>query len=102
MPRFPAGEAEPRSGESRPTARRLPGPRPQSILEGMQPLTEAQIRAMTVEERLQLIETVWDSLDPADVPLADEQRAELDRRLDDPNPGPLIPWEQVRSELDGG
>ena len=65
-------------------------------------MTEAQIRAMTVEERLQLIETVWDSLDPADVPLTDEQRAELDRRLDDPNPGSLIPWEQVRAELDGG
>ena len=68
----------------------------------MQPLSEAQIRAMTVEERLQLIETVWDSLEPTVVPLTDEQRAELDRRLDDPTPGPLIPWEQVRAELENG
>ncbi|MGH7714052.1 MAG: addiction module protein [Gemmatimonadaceae bacterium] len=66
----------------------------------MQPLSEAQIRAMTVEERLHLIETVWDSLEPAELPLSDDERAELDRRLDQPAPGPAIPWDQVRAELE--
>jgi putative addiction module component (TIGR02574 family) len=37
------------------------------------------------DQRLDLIEELWESLTPgerADLPLTDEQRAELDRRLD--------------------
>ncbi len=40
------------------------------------------IAQMTPDERLDLIGELWDSLTPADVPLSDEQRAELNRRLD--------------------
>src|SRR5690606_10887765 len=40
--------------------------------------------ALTPDERLLLIEELWDSLtaDPANVPLTDAQRADLQRRLD--------------------
>jgi len=45
----------------------------------------AKILKLPVEERLRLIETIWDSIsaDPSSVPLTDAQREELDRRLDD-------------------
>ena len=52
---------------------------------------------MTAERKLELIEEIWDSLDPNEVPLTQAQRTELDRRLDahddDPNAG--LPWDEV-------
>lgn len=59
------------------------------------------IDKLSVDERLALIGDIWDSLDPADIPLTDAQRVELDRRLDDmdrdPNLG--IPWEDVLQKI---
>ncbi len=59
------------------------------------------IAKMSVDERLALIGDIWDSLDPADIPLTGAQRVELDRRLDDldrdPNLG--IPWEDVLQQI---
>jgi len=37
---------------------------------------------LSPEERIQLAEELWDSLQPADVPLSDDLGAELDRRLE--------------------
>jgi putative addiction module component (TIGR02574 family) len=37
---------------------------------------------LSPEERIQLAEDLWDSLQPADVPLSDDLGAELDRRLE--------------------
>ena len=55
------------------------------------------------EERLRLIEELWDSLNekPGTVPLTDAQREELDRRLDDlERSGPEgIAWEQVLQQI---
>ena len=55
------------------------------------------------EERLQLIEELWESLreTPEAVPLTDAQREELDRRLDDlDRSGPEgIPWEEVLRQI---
>jgi putative addiction module component (TIGR02574 family) len=61
------------------------------------------IEQLTPEERLELIERLWDSLSDEEVPLTDSQRQELDHRLDAlDREGPVgIPWEQVRDELDG-
>jgi putative addiction module component (TIGR02574 family) len=57
------------------------------------------IADLNPEERLRMIEELWDSLSeqPASVPLTDAQRQELDRRLDDlERSGPTgIPWEEV-------
>jgi len=60
---------------------------------------------LTPAERLQLAQDLWDSVDDAvgvDVlPLTEEQRAELDRRLADleANPEDGIPWEQAKREI---
>lgn len=44
----------------------------------------AKLRALPVEERLKLVEDLWDSIaaDQEALPLTAEQEAELDRRLD--------------------
>jgi len=43
------------------------------------------IATLSQEERLRLLEQLWDSLSatPEAIPLTDAQREELDRRLDD-------------------
>ena len=59
------------------------------------------IDRMPVEERLILVEEIWDSIaaDSAAVPLMDAQRAELQNRIeeDDANPDDVTPWEQVKA-----
>ena len=68
-------------------------------------LSERDIETLSVEERLSLIERVWNSLaeTSTDVPLTDGQREELDRRLDElEREGPAgIPWEDVLDEIRG-
>jgi putative addiction module component (TIGR02574 family) len=62
---------------------------------------------LSPEEQLQLLEEIWDRLSehPADLPLSDAQRAELDRRLDaleeDIRAGRPLgrPWSEVRERL---
>ena len=57
------------------------------------------IATLTPEERLELLEQLWDSLTPTPeaVPLTDAQRAELDRRLDDlEREGPVgVTWDEM-------
>ena len=61
------------------------------------------IAALSLEERLQLLEELWDSLceTPETLPLTDAQREELDRRIDDlKREGPTgIPWEEVLTRI---
>ncbi|MEW6745698.1 MAG: addiction module protein [Planctomycetota bacterium] len=56
---------------------------------------------MTPEERLALLEEIWDSLQPEDVPVTDAQRRELDRRLDDleGDRDVGIPWDEVLRQI---
>ena len=64
---------------------------------------KADILRLSVSERIQLAQDIWDSIAevPDSIPLTDEQKAELDRRLDayhkDPNAG--SPWSVVRERL---
>lgn len=60
------------------------------------------IDKLSPEERLELLEKLWDSLSDRDVPLTSRQRQELDRRLDDlDREGPLgIPWDDVLRRLE--
>jgi putative addiction module component (TIGR02574 family) len=68
-------------------------------------LPALNLNILSSEEKLRLLEEVWDSLaaDPAKVPLTDWQRRELDRRLDelDREGSVGIPWERVLSEIEG-
>jgi putative addiction module component (TIGR02574 family) len=61
------------------------------------------IETLSPEERLKLLEKLWDSLSssPDAVPLTEPQREELDRRLDEldrEGPGG-IPWEEVQRRI---
>jgi putative addiction module component (TIGR02574 family) len=50
---------------------------------------------------LKLVQDIWDSIaaSPADVPVPEWHKAELDRRLDHPDPGANLSWDQVRERL---
>ena len=50
----------------------------------MSTLTRANVLSLSVPERIQLVEDIWDTVAevPEEVSLTDEQKAEIDRRLD--------------------
>ncbi|MBS0390108.1 MAG: addiction module protein [Proteobacteria bacterium] len=61
-------------------------------------------RALSIAERIQLVEDIWDSIaaeGPDSVDLTDPQRQELRRRIaaHDADPGSAVPWDTVRAEL---
>lgn len=60
-----------------------------------------QIGSLTPDEKAELIDELWESLEADALPLTEAQREELDRRLHlyDRNPSDVIPWEQVRADL---
>ena len=61
------------------------------------------IEKLAPEERLRLIGELWESLrsTPEAVPLTPQQRAELDRRLDELDQGDvsLVPWDEVKRRI---
>ncbi|MFH0907998.1 MAG: addiction module protein [bacterium] len=61
--------------------------------------------SLSAPERIQRVEDIWDSIAevPESVPLSDEQKAELDRRLDayHRNPDEGSPWGMVRERIVG-
>ena len=66
-------------------------------------LTRIDILNLSISERIQLAQDIWDSVAevPESVTLTEEQKVELDLRLDayhkDPNVG--SPWSLVRERL---
>ena len=64
-------------------------------------LPNLDIENLTAEERLALIEKIWDSLTPDEVGLTDAQRDEFERRLDEleRNPDQAVPWAEARRRL---
>jgi len=69
----------------------------------MSTLAKADILDLSVSERIQLVEDIWDSIAevPTNVELSEEQKMELDRRLDayHENPDSGSPWEMVRERI---
>lgn len=61
------------------------------------------IKKLTADERLRLIEDLWESLrkTPDSVPLTPAQIAELDRRLDEMDNGETAStsWDELKSKL---
>jgi putative addiction module component (TIGR02574 family) len=59
------------------------------------------ILRLPLEERLDLVERIWDSIaaDQAGLPLDETHRRELDRRLDEPASGRALTWEEVQQRL---
>ena len=60
------------------------------------------ISRLSPDERLRLLERLWDSLNDHEVPLTASQREELDERLDElDREGPRgIPWDEVLERLE--
>ena len=63
----------------------------------------AKVLALPVEERIRIAQSIWDSVTevPEAVEVTEEQREELNRRLDayrdDPSAG--SPWPEVRERI---
>lgn len=60
-----------------------------------------QARLLSVEEQLELVESLWDDIAKRNAvpPPTDAQKAELDRRLADheANPDDVVPWSEVKA-----
>jgi putative addiction module component (TIGR02574 family) len=65
-------------------------------------ITALGIDRMSVDERLQLVHEIWESLDTEmdRLPLTEAQSRELDRRVAalDANPEAVTPWETVEAK----
>jgi putative addiction module component (TIGR02574 family) len=59
------------------------------------------IEGLSVAEKIDLLDVLWESLEADEAPLTGAQRAELDYRIarHKQNPSDVIPWEQVRTGL---
>jgi len=69
----------------------------------MTTLTKADVLNLSVTERIQLVEDIWDSIAevPEQVTLTDAQKAELDHRLEayHRNPNEGSPWSVVKERI---
>jgi putative addiction module component (TIGR02574 family) len=69
----------------------------------MATISVSDLLHLSVAERLQLVEDLWDSIatEPEVMELTDAQKEDLDRRMAEhrPDPGSAIPWEEVRARL---
>jgi len=61
----------------------------------------AEALKLSLSERLQLIEALWETLSEEDIPVTPEERA-LDARLADleANPDDQSPWSEVKARLE--
>ena len=61
----------------------------------------SELLKLSPQDRIEIAQDLWDSLDEKDLPLTDEQAAELERRMAEmeDNPSTGIPWEVVRESL---
>jgi putative addiction module component (TIGR02574 family) len=64
-------------------------------------LTKEEIFDLSVTERIELIETLWDSIDPNQLAVPESHRRALDESLADyrRDPDEGRSWDQVRDEL---
>ena len=65
-----------------------------------QSLSEIAIEKLSIDQRLQLIADLWDSI-PESVPMPEWHKQEIERRVAtaDASPELAIPWEQVQARL---
>jgi putative addiction module component (TIGR02574 family) len=71
----------------------------------MSKVSMADVLELSVSERIQLVEDIWDSVAavPGSIRLTNAQREELDRRLEDyhQHPDDDIPWETLKGQILG-
>ncbi len=62
----------------------------------------AELMELSPEERIELVQDLWDSIGPEELPpLTAEQKEELDRRYAEHlrDPSTAITWEEVKARL---
>ena len=63
----------------------------------------AEILELSVAEKIQIVEDIWDSISnsPEELPLSEAEKLELDERLEDyrQNPDNRIEWETLKKNL---
>ncbi|MFO7627392.1 MAG: addiction module protein [Candidatus Fermentibacteraceae bacterium] len=66
-------------------------------------LTRTNESSLSIPERIQLVTDIWDTIAEVseEVGLSEEQKAELDRRLEayHPNPSEGFPWSLVKERI---
>ena len=69
----------------------------------MKAMTLDEALQLPIPERIRVVETIWDSIveHPEALPLTDEQKSELDRRLDalEKDPAAGLSWPEVRGRI---
>ena len=62
------------------------------------------IKRLSVTERVQLAQDIWETLQPSapELPLTEAQATVLDRRLEEHqrDPSSAIPWDEVKARLE--
>jgi putative addiction module component (TIGR02574 family) len=60
-----------------------------------------EILDLSVAERISMIEKIWDSIDPVDIPLSSAYEQELDRRLSRYEKGEtsFVTWNSIKNEM---
>jgi len=63
-----------------------------------------EILELSVAERILMIEKIWDSIDPGDIPTPVSHEQELSRRLDRYKKGEttFVSWDDIKKELNAG
>lgn len=61
----------------------------------------SQISDLSIDEKYELLDALWEDIEAHAHELTDEQTAELDRRIAkyEQDPSNVIPWEQVKVSL---
>ena len=66
-------------------------------------MTELGIDRLSVDDRLALVQEIWDSIAAESdlLPLSDEEKRLLDRRLAelDANPGNVLTWDEIKHRI---
>ena len=62
--------------------------------------TLTQIKRLSIDDRIQIVQAIWDSIASDPIDITKEQKAELSRRLVDhlENPSAVVPWETVKAQ----
>jgi putative addiction module component (TIGR02574 family) len=67
--------------------------------------TLTAIASMSVEDRIRLVQAIWDSIaaDQVHPDLTEAQKQELDRRMAelDANPNNVLTWEEIKARIRG-
>ena len=60
-----------------------------------------QVKTLSVAERIELIEVVWETLSSEEIPVSEAEQVLLDARLSDvkQNPDAQSPWSEVQARL---